>query len=278
MAFGADVHLLQKLPRNPSFVDGGEGVVPKEERPAANSLKVLLVDDSELFLDFERAVFETVPCQILTANHWELAVATARREKPHIILLDYKMPGKWGDEVCRILKKDALTRQIPILVLTGLDQENVRKRCFEAGAKGVLSKPIAGRELLAEVLKTLQATYQSPVRSLVSLEIITASSAARRRTEGFAEAVSETGMLLEVAEDIPQGSRLLVEFTLPGYTLPLKLNAEVVHGFEKKARGQYVAGIRFVKIPLPFRWLLRQYVQAHVHRAPGTSVHFGGSW
>lgn len=165
MAFGANVHLLQKLPRNPSFVDGGEGAVPKEEHPAANSLKVLLVDDSELFLDFERAIFETVHCQILIANHWELAVATARREKPHIILLDYKMPGKWGDEVCRILKKDASTRQIPILVLTGLDQENVRKRCFEAGVKGVLSKPIAGKELLAEVLKTLQVTYQSPGRS-----------------------------------------------------------------------------------------------------------------
>jgi CheY-like chemotaxis protein len=224
-------------------------------------IKVLLVDDVRLFLEFERSFFERTGCETLTATSGEQAVELARRERPHIVLLDWEMPGMKGDEVCRILKEDQRTKHIPILVVTNFGRDEVRDRCLSAGATGFVVKPISGKELLRKVGELLEIPYRVFLRAPLSIEISMMEGRIRRKSEGYSVDVSETGMLLEAPEYIPRGSELALEFEIPGYPGPLKLQGDVVRTFEKKARGRFGVGVRFGGVPRGAQRLLRRYVQ-----------------
>ena len=223
--------------------------------------KVLLVDDVRLFLEFERTFFERTGCRILTASSGDEAIEIARAEKPHIMLLDYEMPGKKGDEVCRILKSDERTKHIPILIVTTFGTVDVRQKCLDAGAIGFVAKPIAGKELLERVVDILKIPYRVFLRSALSIEIALTGAGIKRKAQGYSEDLSETGMLVEVSEYIPRGSAVGVEFKLAGLDRPVKLTGEVVRTFEKRARGRFGIGIRFGKVSPTVRRLIRQYVQ-----------------
>jgi DNA-binding response OmpR family regulator len=77
-----------------------------------------------------------------------VAVETARKLQPDLILLDLMLPGLDGFEVCRILRKEMIT---PILMLTARDDEVDRVVGLEVGADDYLAKPFSMRELLARV-------------------------------------------------------------------------------------------------------------------------------
>ena len=224
-------------------------------------IKVLLVDDVKLFLEFERTFFQRTGCQILTAEDGLQAIELAREERPHIILLDYEMPGKRGDEVCRTLKQDPRTQHIPILIVTSFGDEEVRVRCLEAGANGFLAKPVSGRELLDQVVGILQIPHRVFMRTSLSIEISLSGAGVKRKIQAHSEDLSETGMLLEVKEYVSRGASVVVQFELPGEPEPVSLDAEVVRAFEKKAKGKYGLGIRFGEVTPDVRRRIRQYVQ-----------------
>jgi CheY-like chemotaxis protein len=225
-------------------------------------VRVLLVDDVKLFLEFERTFFERTGCQILTASSGEEAIALARSERPHIILLDYEMPGKKGDEVCRALKADERTKHIPILVVTTFGGDEVKERCLAAGAAGFLAKPVSGRELLERVVDILQIPYRVFMRTPLSMEISLLSAGIRRKAQGYSEDLSETGMLAELTEYIARGSVVSVEFSLPGAEGPVRVEAEVVRTFEKRARGRFGIGLRFTQVSGIARRRIREFVKA----------------
>ena len=97
--------------------------------------KVLLVDDVRVFLEFERPFFERSGCEILTATSGTEALRIVKEQKPHIVLLDYEMPGMNGDEVCRRIKDDISTRHIPVLIVTSHKEPSVLDKCRSAGCK-----------------------------------------------------------------------------------------------------------------------------------------------
>lgn len=224
-------------------------------------VKVLLVDDVRLFLEFERTFFERTGCQILTASSGDECIELARSEKPHIILLDYEMPEKKGDAVCRILKADERTKHIPILIVTTYGSEETRQRCMEAGATGFVAKPISGKELLERVVGILQIPYRVFLRMPLQIEIALEAAGIKRKAQGFSEDLSETGMLVEVSEYVARGSKVTLHFDLPGMDRPMKIQGEVMRIFEKRAPGRYGIGVQFVGATPEMRRRIRQYVQ-----------------
>jgi len=78
-------------------------------------------------------------------------IAAALAEPPDLILLDIYLPGMDGYAVCRTLKGEARTREVPIVFITSLDAEEEKVRGFEAGADDYIVKPFFAGELLARV-------------------------------------------------------------------------------------------------------------------------------
>src|SRR2546426_3667878 len=71
--------------------------------------------------------------------------------RPHILILDIRMPGLDGFQVCRRIKTDPITQSTKILAVSGYAEADVRTRIMEAGAEGFIAKPVKLAALQAEV-------------------------------------------------------------------------------------------------------------------------------
>jgi response regulator RpfG family c-di-GMP phosphodiesterase len=113
-------------------------------------MRILLVDDEPALRELLRVTFEGADVTVDEADSGLAAEAKVRRRRPDVILLDLRMPGMSGTELCERLKADERTKSIPIVVLTGADGEESR-RAQRAGAEAVVRKPFSPLDLLAVV-------------------------------------------------------------------------------------------------------------------------------
>jgi CheY-like chemotaxis protein len=115
--------------------------------------KILLVEDSKfLRLTAERALVRA-GYEVSSAADGEEGLAMAREKLPDLILLDMLLPKVSGPDVLMALKKDALTKAVPVVVITGMSQKNAA-RLREDGAIGFLEKSELGLDKGSEKLLT----------------------------------------------------------------------------------------------------------------------------
>jgi two-component system phosphate regulon response regulator PhoB len=133
--------------------------IEKEEgkfTPRLQSQLILVVED-------ERDLAEVVAYNLTRSGFRVTTVETARdaftaieAEKPALVLLDLLLPDMSGVDVCRRLKHDAVTRAIPVVMLTAKGEEQDRVRGFEVGADDYIVKPFSVRELLLRIQAVLR--------------------------------------------------------------------------------------------------------------------------
>lgn len=100
--------------------------------------KVLAVDDELQMRDLLNLFLTRDGYDVLLASNGEDAIELAKKENPQIILLDIKMPGINGIEVCRRLKADRKTQSIPIIVISALVLSCINQSNTSLGLQGVL--------------------------------------------------------------------------------------------------------------------------------------------
>src|SRR5947209_6265004 len=113
--------------------------------------RVLVVDDVELNVKLLEAKLASEYFEVVTANNGPSALDIAEGELPDIILLDIMMPRMDGFEVCRRLKANPRTADIPVVMVTALSDVADRLRGLESGADEFLTKPVNDTALFARV-------------------------------------------------------------------------------------------------------------------------------
>ncbi len=116
--------------------------------------KVLIVDDSKTALMMERMILQDAPYQILTASNGFEAIRVAESELPDLILMDVVMPGLSGFDACSQLKARALTKHIPVIMVTTRGEAENVESGYSSGCNDYVTKPIDGLELVTK-LKSL---------------------------------------------------------------------------------------------------------------------------
>jgi signal transduction histidine kinase len=113
--------------------------------------KILIVDDEASGLATLESILDGEGYQLEFAQNGETALAMAEKIQPDLILLDVMMPGMDGFEVCRRIRSAPTLAEIPIVILTALDDYNSRLIGLDAGADDFFSKPMDRHELRARV-------------------------------------------------------------------------------------------------------------------------------
>ena len=103
------------------------------------SKKILIVDDEAEICSVLRLFFQKQGYQVVTCTDGDGAIALAAQERPHLIILDMKMPGISGVEVLRLLRENHNAAKI--IILSAVKDDNVIQETLRLGANGYLTKP-----------------------------------------------------------------------------------------------------------------------------------------
>ena len=125
-----------------------------EQQP--HSPAILIVDDNPTNVKVVMHHLAEYGFQIMVARTGEAGLEVAQHDQPDLILLDLMLPGIDGFEVCRRLKADERTRQIPVIFMTVLTKVEDKVKGFEVGGVDYIAKPFQAQEVLARVTTHLR--------------------------------------------------------------------------------------------------------------------------
>lgn len=134
------------------------GTMASRRDSQTSSMKpsVLIVEDETALVELLRYNLEQSGFKVVVAGDGEEALAAAQEDVPDIILLDWMLPLMSGIEVCRQLRRQTSTANVPIIMLTARGEEGDRIRGLDAGADDYVSKPFSPTELVARIRAVLR--------------------------------------------------------------------------------------------------------------------------
>ncbi len=131
-----------------------------EEKPKKTPI-VLVVDDNQQNLELLQAYLEDTHCQTVPASDGPEALEIISTEPPDLVLLDIMMPKMSGFEVCKRIKNDPKTCDIPVIMVTALSEFGDIERAIDSGTDDFLSKPVNKLELVTRVKTMLKLKHLS---------------------------------------------------------------------------------------------------------------------
>lgn len=124
--------------------------------------KVLVVDDDRVIQQLLEVNLELEGYEVLTAGDGEQALVRVKEFSPDVVILDIMMPKLDGIEVCRRLKADPSTADLPVIFLSAKAQDLDRRRGYELGVAAYLTKPFDPQELIETVERVLAGEQVIP--------------------------------------------------------------------------------------------------------------------
>jgi len=145
---------------------GSSSTQERREKTRVNAregTRMLIIDDSPTIVALLRKFLQQNGYQTLEAGDAEKGVEMARAERPDMIFLDIVLPGMNGFAALRLLRRDPVTREIPIIMISGNEQATEQFYAQRIGADDFMKKPFSRSEVFARIERLLDAE-QMPKR------------------------------------------------------------------------------------------------------------------
>ena len=127
--------------------------------------RIVVADDDRMFRKVAETTLRRLGYAVATASDGEDALQLIRSERPDMIVLDLIMPKLQGFDVLTILKQDALTSAIPVIVLSSLTQEQDKQEALDLGAVAYFNKTTFSMSELVKQVESTLAKGQAPCQS-----------------------------------------------------------------------------------------------------------------
>jgi len=157
------------------------------------NIKILVVDDEEIYIHALVGLLAETYKIIIALNGREGLKIAQSDPPPDLILLDIMMPDMGGFEVCRQLKKDPHTKEIPVVFLSALDEVENKTKGFDVGGVDYITKPFQGKEVLARVKTHIE---NQELHRRLAREIVRFKTLAEAAFEGIF--IHNQGRILDV--------------------------------------------------------------------------------
>jgi len=131
----------------------------KSKKEQVKTPVILVVDDNIPNLELLQAYLEDIDCETIPAYDGLEALKIIAKQPPDLILLDVMMPKMSGFEVCKRVKNDPKTTDIPIIMVTALNEFGDIERGIDSGTDDFISKPVNKLELLTRVKTMLKLKH-----------------------------------------------------------------------------------------------------------------------
>jgi two-component system, OmpR family, phosphate regulon response regulator PhoB len=143
---------------------------------------ILVVDDEAAIREMIANALEMADYAVLEAGDAATALGLIVDRKPDLLLLDWMLPNTSGIELARRLKKDPLTAEIPIIMLTAKGEEGHKVQGLDAGADDYITKPFSPRELIARMKAVLRRAIPAGIDQPVEVQGLRLDPASHRVT------------------------------------------------------------------------------------------------
>jgi len=131
---------------------------------------ILVVDDEPAILDMIEFALKRQDFKIKLAEDAMQAMTSIAEHKPDLILLDWMLPDVSGVDLARRMKRDDLTRSIPIIMITARAEEGDKLRGFDVGVDDYVTKPFSPRELIARINAVLRRVTPEQARQDIEMD------------------------------------------------------------------------------------------------------------
>jgi two-component system, OmpR family, phosphate regulon response regulator PhoB len=150
------------------------------DRLRMTDTRILVVEDEQPIRDLIAFGLRRAGCDVALAEHSQAALASIGDRRPDLVLVDWMLPDMSGLDLVRALRRDANTRDVPIIMLTARAEEADKVAGLETGADDYLTKPFSARELVARIQAVLRRRAPTGEAERVAVEGLTLDQAGHR--------------------------------------------------------------------------------------------------
>ena len=132
--------------------------------------RVLVVEDEAPIREMLCFVLEQSGYQVIEAEDYDTALEKIAEPFPELILMDWMLPGGTGINLIRHLKRDELTKKIPVVMLTARGEEEDKVRGLEVGADDYITKPFSPKELIARLKAVMRRVSPTSNEDIIDVQ------------------------------------------------------------------------------------------------------------
>ena len=177
-------------------------------------IKILLVDDVELFLELEKTFFRRCNFLLYVARSGEEALELIEKEQPDLMFLDLHMPGINGDEVCRQVKQDGSMKEMSVVMVLQPGSDADEQLCRDAGCEDIIYKPLRKDDFISAAARSLSIVERSYPRINATL-MVSFGLQPKKFLENFTVNISGGGLFIATGAILTVDTLLNLEFKLP---------------------------------------------------------------
>ncbi|HUI44668.1 MAG TPA: response regulator [Nitrospirota bacterium] len=224
---------------------------------------LLVVDGDGSHLYYTGILLQRLEYTIHTIKTAEEALEIMNVARPSLILTEVELPRMNGIDFLKQMKKNSITKSIPVIVYTLLKDPNVRESCLKEGATAFLQKPVDPDALYAAIQRATEATPRNYIRLTTCLNVIIGSGQGSETDSrnDCVTALSEHGMYVSTPKPRPAGLRVAITLLLG--KAKLKIDGVVLYSFDKNKGPLQIQGmgIKFLRIKPEDQSLIKTFIE-----------------
>ncbi len=222
---------------------------------------VLIVDGSATMLYYHSILLKRLSYATVSAASAEDALAVLERTLPSLVLTEISLPWMNGQSFIKAIKENDRTRGIPVIVLTGEDDQGTRAACLGLGCADYLVKPIDAGTLYRSLQAASEPAPRSHIRLATSLETIVGDGAASAER---AIAISAGGLFIRTDRPRPKNTLLSLRIRFPEREVEAKAVVLYAIGQGGRPDDEQGMGMKFVEIAERDRIFIQNFIQRHL--------------